>query len=222
MQSLTGERPKPMLIVRGKPLLEHVLDRLRRAGFDRVLVVIGYRGEVIRAHFAGYPVALEFVEQTTLDGTARAALLARDFAEPDPFVLTFGDILCSPANYSGILSALIDQSGIEAAVGVKFVNDPHQGAAVYERDGWVTRIVEKPPPGASTTHWNSAGLFAFQSSIFARLEAVQASARGEYELPDAITGVIAAGKLVRLFTMEGEWRDVGRPEDLEAAQDLAD
>ena len=56
MGALTEEAPKPMIAVGGKPLLEHVLDRLREAGVQRALIVTGYEAETIEAHFAGYPI----------------------------------------------------------------------------------------------------------------------------------------------------------------------
>jgi NDP-sugar pyrophosphorylase family protein len=219
MGKLTGKLPKPMLPVSGKPLLEHILDRLREAGFESVLIVTGYLAEKIESHFAKYPMRVEFVRQAVTNGTARAALLGREFAGQDPFLLTYGDILAEPEDYRGLVQ-LMSQPDVEAVIAVKHVPDPYQGAAVYERDGQVTRIVEKPPPGTSTTNWNSAGVYAFRPGIFDELAAVPLSERGEYELTSAITEMLAKGKRLLLYELRGEWRDVGRPEDLRAADEI--
>ena len=56
MKALTADRPKPMLEVAGKPLLEHILDRLAEADFREFLVVTGYRAEMIESYFAAYPI----------------------------------------------------------------------------------------------------------------------------------------------------------------------
>ena len=106
--------------------------------------------------------------QEVRDGTARAALLAQDFVGADSFLLTYGDILVAPEAYQGIAARLADY---EAVLAVKHVDDPWRGAAVYTEGDRVTRIVEKPPRGASTTPWNSAGFYVFRPSIFAHLAA---------------------------------------------------
>lgn len=217
MQSLTEQMPKPMLPLHGKPILEHVLDRLRQAGFTEALIVTGYRAETIESHFAGYPLRIEYRRQEVLDGTGSAALLAEEFVADEPFLLTFGDIVAEPSSYRGMLAALEEYPEAEMAVGVKWVDDPWQGAAVYEEGGWVNRIIEKPPKGTSATHWNSAGLFAFRRSVFDELRKIPKSPRGEYELTSAEAQILARGGRVRLFDVKGFWRDIGRPEDLEAA-----
>lgn len=216
MQQLTADLPKPMLPVAGRPLLAHILERLQAAGISEAFLVTGYRAETIEQHFADYPLPLTFQRQTVLDGTAHAALLAEQWVKNDPFLLTFGDILMSPSDYRGLMDAL--EPAVEAVVGVKWVDDPYQGAAVYEEQGHVTRIIEKPPQGTSSTHWNSAGLYAFRPSLFAELKAVQPSVRGEYELTSAISQLVDQQKLLRMYAIQGAWRDVGRPEDLIAAE----
>ena len=59
-----------------------------------------------------------------------------------------------------------------------------------------------------------------RTSLFAQLERVPRSSRGEYELTSAISQLIEAGKLLRIFAIEGHWRDIGRPEDLEDITDF--
>ena len=218
MGRLTADTPKPMLPLGGKPMLEHILDRLRAAGIRRVLLVIGYRGDLIRAHFAGYPLTIEYREQEVANGTGSAALLARDFVGADAFVLTFGDILCSTADYQGLMAKMDSQAA--GVLGVKYVDDPAPGAAVYEENDRVVRIVEKPPLGTSTTHWNSAGLYAFRPAVFEELATVPLSPRGEYELTTAIEQLLRRDAVVRMYAIAQEWMDVGRPEDLARGETL--
>src|SRR5215472_3459071 len=161
MGALTEELPKPMLPIEGRPMLEHIVLRLREAGIERVLIVVGYRRELIEQHFAvGFP-EVSFVTQEVVEGTASAVRLGRGFIGADPFLLTFGDILCGARNYTGIADSLT-RNAASAVLGVKYADDPWQGAAVYaDAAGIVSEMIEKPPRGASTTHWNSAGLYAF-------------------------------------------------------------
>lgn len=219
MEHLTDETPKPMLPAGGRPILERLLERLIVAGYSEALIVTGYRAELIEDYFRGYRLPLRFLRQSPVNGTAPAALLARPFVGADDFLLTFGDILADAPVYREILDRLRREPGAEAILGVREVDDPYRGAAVYvDGEGRVTRIVEKPPQGESTTRWNSAGIYAVRASLFEELDRVPKSPRGEYELTSAIEQLIDRGKLLRIFPIEGQWRDIGRPEDLEAVR----
>ena len=83
-------------------------------------------------------------------------------------------------------------------------------------EGLIARIEEKPAPGTATTHWNNAGLFVFAPVLFDYTATLQPSGRGEYELPDAITALIADGHTAYGLELTGGWRDVGTPEDYAA------
>jgi dTDP-glucose pyrophosphorylase len=218
MQGLTDEAPKPMLPIRGRPMIAHLIDHLRRAGLREILIVTGYRAEQIESYFAAGPGAcpgILFRRQEVRDGTARAALLARDFIGGDSFLLTYGDILVAPEAFQEMIAGM---DGYEAVVAVKHVGDPYQGAAVYAEGGRVTRIVEKPPRGTSTTRFNSAGFYGFRPSIFEHFAATPLSPRGEYEITDGIRLLLATGAPVGLYAIPGWWRDVGRPDDLAEAE----
>jgi dTDP-glucose pyrophosphorylase len=217
MGEITAETPKPMLRVHGRPLLEHVLDRLAAAGVRQFLVVVGYRRELIEEYFRSWRLPVRFGVQTDVNGTAKATLLARNFAAQHPFLLTFGDILCEPAAYVNCARVLCEHAGAAAVLGVKSVDDPWRGAAVYVEGDRITRVIEKPPRGTSTTHWNSAGLFALRPVVFEYLARVTPSPRGEYELTSSFELMLAAGLELRICEMQGDWRDVGTPEDLRAA-----
>jgi NDP-sugar pyrophosphorylase family protein len=217
--ALTDEIPKPMVPVKGKPILEHLLDRLRAAGFEEALIVTGYRAEAIESHFGNYAIPLHFVRQTVINGTATAAMLAREFTGSEPYFFTYGDILAEIEVYRGMRESL--DAGTEALIGVKWVDDPYQGAAVYvEPDKKITKIIEKPGWGKSTTKWNSAGLYVFRPGLYAELARVPESPRGEFELTSAIAQLIDAGQRLEIYPIEGAWRDIGRPEDLAAAEEM--
>ena len=203
-----------MLPIGDRPMLEHILERLQDAGIRRFLIVVGYQREDIENHFQDSSFDIEFCVQERVNGTGSAALLARNFVSDNPFLLTFGDILCSPAEYIRAMEALTDTAG--GVLAVKAVDDPWQGAAVYADQGRITRIIEKPPKGTSTTPWNSAGFYCFRPIVFQYLESLKPSVRNEYELTSAIDQMLADGLEIRISPVAGEWRDVGRPEDLEA------
>jgi NDP-sugar pyrophosphorylase family protein len=217
MGGLTKELPKPMLPLNGRPMIEHIVRRLQEAGLREILIVVGYRRELIEEHFRDGFSGISFVVQDVVEGTASAVKLGGGFVGDEAFLLTFGDIICDGSNYSGI-AAELERSGAAAAIGVKYADDPWQGAAVYaDADGVVRKMIEKPARGTSSTHWNSAGLYAFGPEIFGEIARAPKSARGEYEITTAIEQLIERGRPVRMFGMTGAWRDVGRPEDLAEA-----
>jgi UDP-N-acetylglucosamine diphosphorylase / glucose-1-phosphate thymidylyltransferase / UDP-N-acetylgalactosamine diphosphorylase / glucosamine-1-phosphate N-acetyltransferase / galactosamine-1-phosphate N-acetyltransferase len=216
MGEITAETPKPMLSVKGRPILEHVLERLAAAGAERFLLVVGYHREVIQQHFRSWRLPIEFRVQDPVDGTGSAARLGREFAGAEPFLLTFGDILCEPAAYVNCARVLEDHPAAQAVLGVKDVDDPYRGAAVYVENGIIRRIVEKPPIGTSTTRWTSAGLYAMRPVVFPYLDRLEPSVRNEYELTSIFDMMLADSLELRIAAIDGAWRDVGRPEDLAA------
>lgn len=199
-------------------MILHILDRMAEAGVEEVLVVTGYYAEALEETVRGHGIGCTFVRQVEINGTASAALLAREWAGQEPFLLTFGDILAEAGHYRGMFAAW---EGTEGVLAARHVDDPWQGAAVYiDGQGLIERIVEKPPKGTSTTPWNSAGIYVFGPSLFGELERVGKSPRGEYELTSAVEQMLARRAPVRMFALDGVWMDVGRPEDVKRAEEV--
>jgi len=216
MGGITETTPKPMLTVEGRPMLEHILDRLAEAGIREFFIVVGYHRELIEDYFRTWRLPIHFQVQDPVNGTGSAALLAKEFVGMNSFLLTYGDILCDAEEYLRCRQVLDSSPDTAVALAVKAVDDPWQGAAVYEANGRIERIVEKPPKGTSGTPWNSAGFYAFRPVVFEYLARVKPSPRNEYELTSAIDMMIADGLDLRIAPIAGAWRDVGRPEDLAA------
>ena len=222
MRELTNDLPKPMIPVRGKPILQHIVEGLAAAGVTHFLIVVGWRAEVVREFFGDgekFGVSVEYTTQLVQDGTGRVVALAEDFAGADPFVLSYGDILVNPENYR----RLVALGGAEALVSVKHnPGEVAKGGAVFVNERFeMTDLREKPQPGEPTSPWYNAGVYTFRSSIFAHIARLEKSPRGEYELTDAIRTLAQSGSVVRVLELEGEWADVRDPEvlaELNAAQ----
>ena len=134
MRELTAELPKPMIEVRGKPVLQHIVEGLRDAGMRDCLIVVGYRADAVQDFFGGgsrYNVAIQYQTQTVQDGTGRVVELARDFVNNRPFVLAYGDILVAPANYKRLVDLPDD---VEAMLAVTRGEDVSKGGAVFVND----------------------------------------------------------------------------------------
>jgi len=150
------------------------------------------------------------------DGTARATALAGPFLRDRPFFVGWGDVVVEGANYARVIGA---SRGTGAAIAVNEVDDPWAGAAVYVDEAMrVLRMVEKPPKGTSKTHWNNAGLAVLPPAIWDEVDRLEPSARGEYELPQAVAAFVAAGHPVVAVPIEGPWFDIGTPENLAEAR----
>jgi UDP-N-acetylglucosamine diphosphorylase / glucose-1-phosphate thymidylyltransferase / UDP-N-acetylgalactosamine diphosphorylase / glucosamine-1-phosphate N-acetyltransferase / galactosamine-1-phosphate N-acetyltransferase len=215
MRELTHELPKPMLQVRGKPVLQHIIEGLRDAGLTDFLIIVGWHAEVVRDFFADgskLGVRVEYATQVVQDGTGKVIELARPFVRNDPFLLSYGDILIAPENYPRICAAL---AGAEAVVSVKRNEDVTQGGAVFVNEDFeLIDLREKPKPGEWTSPWYNAGIYAFRSSIFDYIAKLERSTRGEFELTDAIRSLALAGNKVQAFELAGTWADVRDPEVL--------
>jgi dTDP-glucose pyrophosphorylase len=215
MRELTADLPKPMINVRGKPILLHIIEGLQAAGIKNFLIVVGYHGDAVRSYFSDgscFGLQIKYATQVVQDGTGRVVDLARDFVDQSPFVLSYGDILVDPVNYKSMVNLRDD---IEAIVSVKQNEDASKGGAVFvDEQMVVTDIREKSQPGEMTSAWYNAGVYAFRPSIFEWTAKLQPSPRGEYELTDAIRALAQSGRKVQAFELEGAWADVRDPEVL--------
>ena len=102
MRELTLTMPKPMVEVGGKPVLSYIIEGLREAGVKKILIVVGYRKEVVMDHYgdgSAFGVEIIYQEQIRQDGTGKVVELAQEFCGTDPFILSYGDILVNPSTY---------------------------------------------------------------------------------------------------------------------------
>jgi dTDP-glucose pyrophosphorylase len=214
MRELTHDVPKPMVRVAGRPILERIVAGLASAGLEKILMVVGYRKEVIMDHFgngAQFRVRIDYVEQVAQDGTGRVVALARTFAGSTPFLLSYGDILVDPSFYP----RLLELGDAEMLLSVRRAADVSKGGAVYLNSAMeVTDLKEKPKPAEAATPWYNAGIYTFRQSIFSYVAQLQPSPRGEYELTDAIRAIAHAGMKVQAVEITGDWVDVRDPEVL--------
>ena len=215
MRELTADLPKPMIEVRGKPVLQYIIEGLRDAGVRQFLVVVGYRADAVQNFLSDgsrYKIDIQYTTQVVQDGTGRVVDLARDFVGLSPFVLSYGDILVDPANYKRIVDLPEDA---EALISVTRGEDVSKGGAVFLNDEFeLVDLREKSQPGEPTSPWYNAGIYAFRPSIFEFTAKLKPSPRGEYELTDAIREIARSGKKVKAVELTGEWADVRDPEIL--------
>lgn len=229
MKELTNELPKPMLKVNGKPILEHILQGLLQAGIRDIFIVTGFRAEVIESYFGNgskWNARMVYGRQETQDGTGKAPEVARDFVGASPFVLTYGDILVPPETYQRMIHRY-NEGDFSGVITVTPGQDVTQGGLNFFDDQFcLKRLIEKPTPTQldqlrregwlkpNEPVWYNAGIYIFKPSLFEFTAKLHKSPRGEYELTDAVTGLLAANHKLAGQEIEGRWVDVRDPEVL--------
>lgn len=229
MKELTNELPKPMLHVHGRPILEHILGGLLGAGIRDVFFVTGYKAETIESHFGDgskWGARIAYGRQAVQDGTGKAPEVARDFVGTDDFLLTYGDILVRPETYPQMVRRF-GEGNFAGVITVTGSQDVTKGALNFFDDQFcLTELFEKPSPAKldelrqagrlrpGQTAWYNAGIYIFRPVVFEFTARLQKSARGEYELTDAINALVAAGHRLAGMEIAGRWVDVRDPEVL--------
>ncbi len=215
MRELTADLPKPMIKVRGKPILLHIVEGLQTAGIKNFLIIVGYHGDTVRNYFGDgtcFGLRINYATQVVQDGTGRVVDLAREFVGESSFVLSYGDILVAPQNYQRLVDLADDA---EAVISVKRGEDVSKGGAVFLNERMeLVDLREKVEPSEGSSPWYNAGLYAFRPGIFEFTAKLQPSPRGEYELTDAVRDLAHSGKKVKALEIAGEWADVRDPEIL--------
>ena len=229
MRELTNELPKPMLHIQGKPILEHIIAGIVAAGIRGIFIVTGWRAEVIENHFGDgkkFGARIALGRQIVQDGTGKAPEVAKKFIGDSPFLLTYGDILVPPETYRQMIQRF-GEGDFAGVITVTRGEDVTKGGLnFFDEQFCLKRLVEKPPPeqleqlrrdgwlkpGAPA--WYNAGIYIFRPSLFDFMARLPKSPRGEYELTDAISAMVAAGQKLAGLEIQGRWVDVRDPETL--------
>ena len=216
MRPHTWTRPKPLLPVAGKPMLDHVLDRFRDLRIDEYVFIIGWLGDQIEAFMKEqYDIPTTFITQDEMLGQAHAIWLARERLE-GPLFLVFVDTLFDDVDFSNL-----DQPGLDGMIFTKETEDPRRfGVVETDASGRATKLIEKPTSLENKTVL--MGLYYFQDGAWLaraceELMARQIQTRGEYYLADTVTLMIQQGANFRTRPV-GVWQDTGKPETTFEAQ----
>jgi len=233
MRELTNELPKPMLPVEGKPILEHILGGLLKAGIHDIFIVTGFRADVIESYFGDgskWGARIAYGRQLVQDGTGKAPEVAKEFIGPSSFLLTYGDILVAPDTYARMIHRF-NEGYFSGVITVTPGEDVTKGGLnFFDEKFCLKRLLEKPSaeqieqlrregwlqPNQPT--WYNAGIYIFRPSLFEFTARLQKSPRGEYELTDAVTALVESRHTLAGFEIPGRWVDVRDPEVLSRLQ----
>jgi bifunctional UDP-N-acetylglucosamine pyrophosphorylase/glucosamine-1-phosphate N-acetyltransferase len=208
MGDLTKSATKPMLKIKGKPILEHKIKALPRR-IKEIIFVVGYHSSDIVSHFKRYfdGRRIIYVFQTNLNGTGGALDLTKSVLR-DKFLVIYGDDLYTKKDIQKMLKH-------DLAVLAKEVDDPSKfGIVKKNRKGHVVDIIEKPK--RSKDNLAAAGVFALNKNFF-NYDLVSIGG-GEYGLPQTLVQMARDHKIK--VEKADFWHPIGNPDDLKSAGEV--
>ena len=206
MRPLTARRPKVMLPIANRPMMEHLVIAARDAGITDFIFVVGYFEREIRNHFgdgSALGVKITYVTQRHQLGTADA-LRATAGMVNDRFLLLNGDMVLKKDDIRELCR------GSAPCVGIHETDHPQDYGVVTVEGSRITGLEEKSEHPKSNLI--NAGAYLFDPGIFDLLTGIKVSGRGEFELTDALETYIRDGTLTG-YPLD-YWLDVGQPWDL--------
>jgi glucose-1-phosphate thymidylyltransferase len=215
LRPLTHTGPKQLIPVANKPVLQYVIEDLKKAGVTEIGVILGNNGkeQVIAELKDGeqYGVRITYIDQGAPLGIAHAVQCAKDFLGKDDFIVYLGDNMLRDG-----VKGLVDdfyRGQYDAAISLQAVTDPGQfGVAELNGDGRVIRLEEKPKVPKS--NYALVGVYLFTPVIFDMIKQIKPSWRNELEITDAIQKLLDNKCNVRSHIVTGWWKDTGKPEDI--------
>jgi len=208
---LTENRPKPMIPVTNRPILEHIVDALEATGVDEVVLVVGSNRERVQSYFGDgqdWTLDISYAVQEKQLGTGHALLQAESLIGGS-FIALNGDRIIN----AELVEQVWDhhQETADPVMGVTRTDEPSRYGVVELDDRDVVGIEEQPIPALTASDFINAGVYAFNPDIFAAIR--QTESHGEQALTDTISDIIDTQR-VRSVQYRGMWLDVSEPWDL--------
>jgi len=217
LRPITSTRPKPMVPIAGRPLLDYMIMGLKQVDVKDILLITGYKKEIIKNYFEKRKKELglniDYIIQENYLGTANAAGYAEEFVGNDDFLLLYGDILVNSKVFEEIISKFRTQS-VDGLILLREVDNPQNyGIISLNKDGFVEQITEKPSPEMNIGNLANAGIYIFNNKIFEAINKTPLSKRNEYEFTDSMEILIKnmEGKIIGHQMKDLFWNDIGLP-----------
>lgn len=214
LRPITYTINKHLIPLANKPMIFYAIEKIAETGVTEIGINVNPGEEEIQkacGDGSKWGVKLTYLEQKGgPKGLAHIIKNAKDFLGDEPFIFYLGDniILGSIVPFVEKFKA----SGVNCLLALSKVKDPQRFGVPELRDGRIVRVDEKPAEPKSD--FAVTGIYVYDANVFKAVEAVQPSARGEYEISDVHTWLIDHGYAVGYEEITGWWKDTGKPEDL--------
>ena len=214
---LTKDKPKHIIEVAGRPFLSYLLDNIKKADFEEIIVVGGYKINKMKEFLDSYDSSIRLVDQHEYIkddsyGTACPIKAVKDFINED-FVFISGDNLFSDQDL--VVFRNLDND-FNYIAGLQH-DEPNNFGVLKKQDDFLEEIVEKPAENVGNLI--NASLYKFTPEIFEVIEQINKSVRGEFEITDAVN-LLARQKKVKVVELSDYWYDFGRPEQIKIIEDF--
>ncbi len=220
MLRLTNNKPKHLINVCKRPFLAYLLDNLFEAGYKDIILVVGYKEDLMKKFLEGYKSSIKdpkkiitLVSQYEIlgskekeYGTACPVKCVKDAVGDESFVFLYGDNLYSIED----LRKMNRDDEYCYVAGIENENPEKYGVLITE-GGFLKEIIEKPKEYVGNLI--NTGLYKFTPDIFKKLPQIKKSSRGEFEITDAVS-LLAKEKKVKVKKIEDYWKDFGNPGDV--------
>ncbi|HML05659.1 MAG TPA: NDP-sugar synthase [Methanobacterium sp.] len=220
LRPLTLVRPKPMIPLANKPIIEYTVDRLSKFGFKDIIMTLNYMSTNIKNYFkdgSEFGVNINYSVEKWPLGTGGSVKKAEKYID-DTFMVLSGDVL-TEVNFKDVLK-FHKEKGALATMVLTEVEDPsHFGIAVMDNDNKIKEYLEKPSPEDAFSNVANTGIYIFEPEIFDFFKK-----EGEIDFSnDIFPEIIKNDAGIYGYVFDGYWNDIGRPETFkQATYDILD
>ncbi len=211
LRPLTLTRPKPLLPILDKPLLDWIIDSLREAGLEDIILSLRYLSHLIKARYGSgidYGVSIKYVEEhRPLGDAGPIRLVGENIGLDETFLVVYGDIF-SNIDYKKLLDFHKKKGGLATIVLTKVEDPSRYGVAVLDEESKITGFVEKPEPGKAPSNMINAGVYVFEPEVVKYIPEKAPSKLAKHVIPR----LVAEGQVYG-YVHEGLWSDIGVPAD---------
>ena len=211
LRPVTGEHPKPMVRLLGRPVMEHIVELLRTCGYTEICAALHYRAGEIMAHFGDgsrFGVRMEYRIETEPLGTAGSVKSCRNFYGGEDFLVISGDAACDFD-----LAALMEEhreKGAAVTVALSAESVPlRYGLAVTDAQGEIRAFIEKPDWPRVVTDLVNTGIYVISPRVMELVPDQESCDFGKELFPL----LLEKGEKLRGRVMDGYWTDIGTPQD---------
>ena len=219
LRPLTGDRPKPMLPVGGRPLLEHIVLLLRKHGIEDIVINLHYKPWAIVSHFGSgeqWSVRIRYSVEEKLLGSAGAVRRLAWYLREGPFVVFYGDVF-TDLDLSALIAAHRQQHAMITMALYEVDNPTQCGIVELDEKSRVMRFVEKPAPDQVFSRLANAGVLVVQPEVLDLIPSDSVCDLGH----DVFPKMLGQGMGIVGYPIRESLIDIGTPERYRRAQEWA-
>lgn len=216
--------PKPMIQVLGKPILEYVLERCKRAGITKIVIIVSPQSSSVKKYFGDgteWGLSIEYITQLHPEGIGHAVGLTEGVVE-SPFAVYLGDELYFGSDHTGFIQGF-DSEKCSAAIGLIRVDNEelirrNYSVEIDPETHIIRHLVEKP--SVITNNILGCGSYIFDDTVFEAIHRTPKSEKNEIEITDTLNTITKMGNRVCGYFLGGTYLNITYPKDIVQAEQL--